>query len=626
MTHPILSHTPPQVLDATRIVSYASCPRRFFYEHCNHIRSTTSAMSLIFGGAFASGLEKYRTARHGGIPHAEALDLSHERILWKWGDFQLEADKPTDPRSLLRCHHALEAYLLEFPWETDRLRPHPSPTGGFEFSLSLPLDRSLGRDFPLHPSGDPYIYYGRIDALGLYDDVPVHCDEKSTIMLKSDWAQQWCFDASTELYTMYGWKPISQVTLDDEVLQATPDGTATFTKLLNLAQFPFNKDDFVSIEGRGLSQMVTPEHRVLLKKRRGGYKVVEAQALYTEDKRHSIPLTVNYCGKELPDLIQAYIVALQADGTLRKSAGIVNEGQGHRDHMPAPAAVFTFTKPRKIARLKAILQDLGAEFSEYPTKMGQTTIRVSGFTTLQIVAHNFLTEDKHFITGTEHLFGRAFLAELQHWNGHNNQYYTAIESNALFVQTVAHLNSTYAGIYTREDGLKVVMLSAETHRMLKSCEIKRVPQGRECGFVYCPTVPTGFVLTRRNGCISVSGNTYRRQFIGYNWALQKLGHGPHYTLVRGIVVHKDDFLFPEAGPIRVSAATLQAFEDDLLDTVWAIHQGYLSERWPRCWGNACQSFNRPCPFLDVCFTAPHIGGAFLATMPRNEWKPQEMER
>jgi hypothetical protein len=295
------------VLDATRLVAHDCCPRRFFFEHCNHIRGAGHPMSLTFGGAFAAGLEKYRVLRHSGYAHGPALAVAHERIISKWGDAPLESDRPSDPRSLLRCHHALEAYLTEFPWDFDALRPHPSPSGGFEFSISLPLDDDR---FPRHPSGDPYIYHCRIDALGTHSTLPVHCDEKTTTILKSDWTTQW---------------------------------------------------------------------------------------------------------------------------------------------------------------------------------------------------------------------------------------------------------------------------------------------------------------------------TYRRQFIGYNWALRQLGLGAHFILVRGIVVHKDDFLFPEAGPLRVSDATLRAFEDDLVDTVWEIAEHSRTSLWPRRWGNACQSYNRPCPFLDVCFGDPAFAQSFLATMPRNPWNPQERD-
>lgn len=193
-----LSATPPQVLDSSQIVCFRSCPRKFLYTYCNHLRSHTGkSLPLIFGGAFASGLEHYRTARLvKTLAHKPALELAYCRAITSWGDNPSEM-REKDPRTLPRCLQALDWYTKTYPIETDSLQPHTHSVSTcelgvtFEFNALVELSPSLG--FPLHPSGSPYLYSVRFDTLGTYMGLSVFADEKTTTQVRADWPQQWTF-------------------------------------------------------------------------------------------------------------------------------------------------------------------------------------------------------------------------------------------------------------------------------------------------------------------------------------------------------------------------------------------------------------------------------------------------
>ena len=181
----------PLILDNTQITAFRKCQRYFFYTYMNHLRSSSDkALPLVFGGAFAGGLEDYRRKRHDQHPHKEALESAYATAVLKWGDNpDVFPTAQKDPRTLMRCLEALRFYTEHYPFESDVLQPHPSENGGFEFSFALELLPEWG--FPLHPSGSPFIYSGRIDMLGTYSGMPIINDEKTTARIQSNWPELW---------------------------------------------------------------------------------------------------------------------------------------------------------------------------------------------------------------------------------------------------------------------------------------------------------------------------------------------------------------------------------------------------------------------------------------------------
>jgi hypothetical protein len=190
-----LEYIMPEVWDSTMIVAARRCETYFFYSYANHLRGGAVSVPLLFGGAFAKGLEAYRKTyfSSGGNP-SSAFIAGAEAIILAWGDNPSKFLYPNgdgDKRTLDKCIFALDKYFVQWPIATDPLQPHINTQTGnptFEFSFAVPLDEPI---FPRQDNGQPFILTGRADTLGTLDDLPVIEDDKTTTMMGPKWADQW---------------------------------------------------------------------------------------------------------------------------------------------------------------------------------------------------------------------------------------------------------------------------------------------------------------------------------------------------------------------------------------------------------------------------------------------------
>jgi hypothetical protein len=188
----------PVIIDSTMLVSFRSCPRQFYNTFVLNKAKYDRSIHLTAGGAFAAGLEEYRLAH---FADSAPKDVCYQRAIAaacvRWGDADpLPLDPETkgetyEAKNLLNILYALDRYFHTYPPELDRLQPMPSTIGGktsFEHSFAIPLDDDK---FPAHPIGEPFVYHGRMDTRGFYDQYRVFSDEKTTKALGKKWSNQW---------------------------------------------------------------------------------------------------------------------------------------------------------------------------------------------------------------------------------------------------------------------------------------------------------------------------------------------------------------------------------------------------------------------------------------------------
>lgn len=192
----------PLYLDSTMLISFRNCPRKFYNEHVLGLRGGGISIDLHCGGCFAQALETtYNCYFFLGMSFTDALLRGEADFLIKWGDVKPRTREGKDgpiyvsAKTRERTWEAVEAYFAKYPIDTDPVQPFLAPgRATVEFTFALPLTReTTGYDFPLHPSGEPFVYTGRYDMLGTYGPYkhPIIKDEKSAGKTDMHWAEKW---------------------------------------------------------------------------------------------------------------------------------------------------------------------------------------------------------------------------------------------------------------------------------------------------------------------------------------------------------------------------------------------------------------------------------------------------
>lgn len=195
----------PLNIDSTMMACARGCLQKFFLEFCHGYRPRALSVDLHAGATFAIALEE--TYRHVWVHNRslqDALDRAHAAALLYWGDFEIPEYKKT-AKTFDRMWEAIvgdgtadgKGYFEMYDPKMDHVQPYfenGKPT--FEYTFAIPLGpvgpTDDGHCFPLHPSGEPFLYSGRFDMLGNYAGMPIVRDEKTTgNSIGVGWADQW---------------------------------------------------------------------------------------------------------------------------------------------------------------------------------------------------------------------------------------------------------------------------------------------------------------------------------------------------------------------------------------------------------------------------------------------------
>lgn len=197
----------PAAIDSTLRASFVSCPRKFEMEYLHHWKPQTPNIHLLAGGAFARGLEVARLAFWRDKESVErSIGLGAIALVKAYGTLEEPRDST---KSLVNMLGALCEYFVHYGFSTDSIHPLvvvDRPAVEFSFALPIPGTR--------HPeTGDPVIYSGRFDMLGLYNNQLFVVDEKTASQLGPSWYNNWalrsqitgyCWAAREFNYTVVG--------------------------------------------------------------------------------------------------------------------------------------------------------------------------------------------------------------------------------------------------------------------------------------------------------------------------------------------------------------------------------------------------------------------------------------
>lgn len=313
-----------------------------------------------------------------------------------------------------------------------------------------------------------------------------------------------CFSGDTELLTRCGWVKIETLyeSLKDgegyKVAQYCPH-----TKKISFVSpdWVYNEaSELIEIETSFLNQCVTPDHRMLLiSKCSGSVREVLARDFLGAVEEAWLTVHGGYletdeavCSK----LVTRLSVMVQADGSFNDSK--VRLG---------------FSKKRKIDRCRTLLNQAHLQFEEV-TKNGVTTF------TLDKGDWYYLSPNKNFLNYRFYDHD-AFIEEVGLWDGcvtrkHGATYSSTSLDNVVTAQTILVLNGYKTNLSVdpasgnRADCYSLYWYKGDRKKNPEYARCNKelttavkLPGKRPS---YCVTVPTSWVLTRRKGKVSVSGN------------------------------------------------------------------------------------------------------------------------
>lgn len=177
----------PQVIDNTMRKSFKNCSTLFYYDHLRNLKPIRPSIHLHAGAAFAKGHEAARRAFYGDKTDVFTAELAGKAALTEfYGDFDERYGYTEHAKSLAGMLRAFEGYYIEYPLGKDPVVPLMTGTGpAVEFSFAIPTEVK-------HPlSGDPILYAGKFDMLGIRDNALWVVDEKTTGSLGAQWRNQW---------------------------------------------------------------------------------------------------------------------------------------------------------------------------------------------------------------------------------------------------------------------------------------------------------------------------------------------------------------------------------------------------------------------------------------------------
>lgn len=173
----------PIAIDSTMRSAFVACETKFYRQYIQGMQSLGGSVHLVAGGAFAKGLEVVRRKFYGeGMDLDDAICEGAIAALIHYGDFDPPARSFKTPE---RVVFAIAEYFAEHDPRIDPIQPMKGHNNepAVEFSFSLPLEVS-------HPtSGDPLLYAGRFDMVGLFQSAAWVVDEKTASRLGPSWVK-----------------------------------------------------------------------------------------------------------------------------------------------------------------------------------------------------------------------------------------------------------------------------------------------------------------------------------------------------------------------------------------------------------------------------------------------------
>ena len=318
-----------------------------------------------------------------------------------------------------------------------------------------------------------------------------------------------CLDKDTEILTPNGWLKISKYS-DEQILNYDYfNDTVYFDKPIKYIKEPCN--EFYQFKNsKNLDQVVSAEHHMLVYRgyKNRGFTLNHYTAKELYDKITTLVKADNYSAKAAFESIESglpltdtqirLLIAVSADGCIRKIKDSTARVEMH------------FKKPRKINRMRELLNNAKIPFKQYSAKDGSCYISFySDIINTKDLTQFYRASKQQLMTVCD---------EALFWDGsidrkrNHKVYYTVNKQNADVIQfafsatgvrsTISELksdNSSWSTYYS-------VIPTQNQYVGYKNDSVSAVKIECVDGFKYCFKTSTDAFVIRRNNKISVTGN------------------------------------------------------------------------------------------------------------------------
>lgn len=323
-----------------------------------------------------------------------------------------------------------------------------------------------------------------------------------------------CYDQETEILTEFGWVLFPDLVHGTRVAAYHPDGgRISFEEPLAISQNRCAR--WAEFDTMTNNLMVTQPHRMLWRNSQTGDLTQTSAAEAPTGKNWQFITAGHLDGNEfdISDDQLRLAVAFQADGSWLGTT--------------EKAARFSFRRPRKIERFRVLVNKLGYNVVEQTTTRGDIKFLVPKKYLSQLRVFGEWDDSKLWkMEGLLRLSlrqRRVLIDELKHWDGSFTDkgttydkmvYHSSIKENIDTIQALAAVSgyrTDYNGhCLTYRDKLFSIFVNGEHNYILKEYDV-----ALPC---FCVTVSTGWILIRRRGKVTVSGNSRFQIICKIPWA------------------------------------------------------------------------------------------------------------
>lgn len=315
-----------------------------------------------------------------------------------------------------------------------------------------------------------------------------------------------CVDADTECLTATGWKRYDSLRIGELIAAYdTERCCSTWTPIKGISSYPVSEQEMVRIVGRGIDQMLTPNHRCVIRRRSGTEDIVLACELR---RSHKVLVAAPWqCDtSDFPTRMAALMGWCVTEGYLGEDCVTLYQSGD--------------ANPAYCDEIRTLLDAEGAthrKISRERTWRGRQTIAVSWRITGG-VAHELLAycQGKHLPDGFLQWNDAALNAlwdALMKGDGHFREAgrQTFVQKDKTLIDQVQAL-ATRLGYATtlrkRSTGTWSLYKTASHTRLLHSESSSLLSRASYTGTVWCPQTAQGTFIARRDGRVFITGNTF----------------------------------------------------------------------------------------------------------------------